>query len=334
VSPPSGRALVSGGAGFIGSHLVDALLDAGWAVRVVDDFSSGREENLVDADGRFELVRADFTDPGVAAQVVDGIDVVFHQGAVPSVPRSVAEPVRTNRANVDGTLLLLTAARDAGVRRFVYASSSSAYGETPVLPKVETMPADPRSPYALQKYAGEVYCRLFRELYGLETVALRYFNVFGPRQDPHSTYAAVVPRFATACLQHQAATIHGDGEQTRDFVHAEDLARGVLSALDAPEADVAGEVFQIGTSVETTVNQLAEAVERAVGRPLAVERRAGRAGDVRRNVSRIDKARARLRFEPRVALEDGLRVTASWYARALVDPILSTIEPHIQSGSE
>ncbi|MEN8184369.1 MAG: SDR family NAD(P)-dependent oxidoreductase, partial [Myxococcota bacterium] len=194
----SRRALVTGGAGFIGSHLCDGLLTAGFEVRVLDDFSSGRPENLAAAGDRVELLRGDLTDAETVARAVEGVEVVFHEGAVPSVPRSVEEPVRTNLVNLTGTLLVLESARRAGVRRVVYAASSSAYGDAPELPKREDMPAQPLSPYALQKHAGEVYCRLYHELYGLETVALRYFNVFGPRQDPRSEYAAVIPLFVGA----------------------------------------------------------------------------------------------------------------------------------------
>ena len=301
------RALVTGGAGFIGSHLVDALLDAGLRVRVVDDFSSGREENLADARGRFELLRGDFTDPEVAARAVEGVELVFHQGAVPSVPRSVAEPVRTNRVNVDGTLAVLEAARRAGVRRLVYAASSSAYGDTEVLPKVETLPADPRSPYALQKHVGEVYCRLYHELYGLETVALRYFNVFGPRQDPRSTYAAVIPRFATACLRGEPPRIHGDGEQSRDFTYVADTVRANLLAADAPGA--VGRVINVAGGRRIAMNRLLAEIQEIVGSELEPIHEPARPGDVRHSLADLSRARDLLGFEPAVPLAEGLRRT-------------------------
>ena len=300
-------ALVTGGAGFIGSHLVDALLDQGFRVRVIDDFSSGREENLADARGRFELLRGDFTDPEIAARAVEGVELVFHQGAVPSVPRSVAEPVRTNRVNVDGTLAVLEAARRAGVRRLVYAASSSAYGDTEVLPKVETLPADPRSPYALQKHVGEVYCRLYHELYGLETVALRYFNVFGPRQDPRSTYAAVVPRFASACLRGEPPRIHGDGEQSRDFTYVADTVRANLMAADAPGA--AGRVINVAGGRRVTMNRLLAEIQEIVGSELEPIHEPARPGDVRHSLADLSRARDLLGFEPAVPLAEGLRRT-------------------------
>jgi UDP-glucose 4-epimerase len=301
------RALVTGGAGFIGSHLVDALVAADWRVRVVDDFSSGREENLAAARGGFELLRGDFTDPEIAARAVVGAEVVFHQGAVPSVPRSVAEPLRTNHVNVDGTLGMLEAARRAGVRRLVYAASSSAYGDTDVLPKVETLPPDPRSPYALQKHVGEVYCRLYHELYGLETVALRYFNVFGPRQDPCSTYAAVIPRFATACLRGEPARIHGDGEQSRDFTYVADTVRANLLAADAPRA--AGQVINVAGGQRISVNGLLAAIQEIVGSHVEPIHEPGRPGDVRHSLADLGRARDLLGFEPAVPLADGLRRT-------------------------
>ena len=301
------RALVTGGAGFIGGHLVEALLESGFSVRVLDDFSSGREENLAAVRGRIELLRGDLADPAVAARGVAGVEVVFHQGAVPSVPRSVAEPLRTNRANLDGTLGILEAARGAGVRRVVYAASSSAYGDTEVLPKVETMPANPRSPYALQKYAGEVYCRLYHELFGLETVALRYFNVFGPRQDPKSTYAAVIPRFATACLRGEPPHVHGDGEQSRDFTYVADAVRANLLAADAPGA--AGQVINVAGGRRISLNQLLAAIQAIVGSDVEPIHDPPRPGDVRHSLADLGRARALLGYEPRVSVEDGLRRT-------------------------
>ncbi len=300
-------ALVTGGAGFIGSHLVDRLLLEGWSVRVIDDFSSGRVENLADARARVELVQGDLCDQETLAQVTEGIDVVFHQGAVPSVPRSVEEPLRTNHVNVTGTLLVLEQARRAGVRRVVYAASSSAYGDAPELPKVESMPPRPRSPYALQKYAGEVYCRLYHELYGLETVALRYFNVFGPRQDPASEYAAVVPRFVEACLAGRAACVYGDGEQTRDFTFVEDAVRANLLAAQAPKAP--GQVVNVAGGKRVSLNQLLGEIQDLTGTGLEPVHQAPRPGDVRDSLADLRRAREALGFEPSVSLREGLRRT-------------------------
>ena len=308
------RALVTGGAGFIGGHLSERLVALGWIVRVLDDFSSGRDENLRAIADRVELIRGDLRDAETVAKAVNGVEVVFHQAAVPSVPRSVAEPVRTNSVNVDGTLLVLDSARRAGVRRVVYAASSSAYGDTPTLPKVETMPARPRSPYALQKYAGEVYCQLFTELYGLETVALRYFNVYGPRQDPKSEYAAVIPRFITACLSGVAPRVHGDGEQTRDFTCVVDAVRANLLAADAPRA--VGSVCNVAAGARTSLNQLVAEIRRQTGARVLPIHEAARAGDVRDSLASLERSRELLGYEPTIGLEDGLRLTISHFEQA------------------
>jgi len=300
-------ALVTGGAGFIGSHLTDGLLAAGFRVRVLDDFSSGRESNLVHALGDIELIRGDLADPATAARACAGADVVFHEGAIPSVPRSVAEPVATNRANIDGTLNVLECARQAGVRRVVFAASSSAYGDTEELPKIETMPPNPRSPYALQKYAGEVYCGLYHELYGLETAVLRYFNVFGPRQDPKSEYAAVVPRFATACLRGEPARIHGDGEQSRDFTFVADTVRANLLAADAPTA--VGHVINVAGGRRISLNELLVALQQITDSKVPAIHGPSRVGDVRHSLADVGRARTLLGFAPQVSLADGLRHT-------------------------
>jgi nucleoside-diphosphate-sugar epimerase len=297
-------ALVTGGAGFIGSHLCDALLAEGWQVRVLDDFSSGREENLAASRDSLELLRGDLRDPDTLARALGGVDTVFHQGAVPSVPRSVAEPLHTQDVNATGTLRLLEAARQGGVRRVVYAASSSAYGDTPQLPKVETMPADPRSPYALQKWTGETYCRLYTELYGLETVALRYFNVYGPRQNPESQYAAVVPRFAVACLRGEPAVIYGDGGQTRDFTFVADAVRANLLAADAEKA--AGAVVNVAGGRRVSLNELLAALAELCGGAPAPRHEPARAGDVRDSLADLGRARALLGYEPAVPLREGL----------------------------
>jgi nucleoside-diphosphate-sugar epimerase len=303
----SRSALVTGGAGFIGSHLADGLLAAGWRVSLLDDFSSGRETNVAHLLGHVELLRGDLRDAGLLARVLPGVEVVFHQGAVPSVPRSVAEPERTNDVNVTGTLRVLEASRTAGVRRVVFAASSSVYGDTPVLPKVETMPPCPLSPYALQKYAGERYCQLFHRLYGLETVALRYFNVYGPRQDPNSEYAAVIPRFARACLAGEAPLVFGDGEQTRDFTFVGDAVAANLLAADAPRA--AGEVMNVAGGRRVSLNQLLREIRDLTHAQVEARYQPARPGDVRDSLADLSRARELLGFEPQVDLRTGLART-------------------------
>jgi nucleoside-diphosphate-sugar epimerase len=301
------RALVTGGAGFIGSHLVDHLLADGHEVRVLDDFSSGRESNLKDAKPKIELIRGSICEGEALARATAGCDIVFHEAAVPSVPRSVAEPVRTNAANVDGTLLVLETARQMGVRRVVFAASSSAYGNMETLPKVESMPATPLSPYALQKYAGEVYCRLYHELYGLETVALRYFNVFGPRQNPESEYAAVIPRFIRACLRGEPPRIYGDGEQTRDFTFVSDAVEANILASRAPHA--AGSMINVAGGRRTSLNQLFAAIRAQTGAKVEAIHEEARVGDVRHSLASLDRARELLGYAPAVELKLGLALT-------------------------
>ncbi len=305
----SRRALVTGGAGFIGSHLVDRLLAEGWDVRVLDDFSSGREENLAGARSRIELLKGDIRDPELVARAVEDVEVVFHEAAVPSVPRSLAEPVRTHDVNVNGTLNLLENARQAKVRRVVYAASSSAYGNTPTLPKVETMPPTPMSPYALQKLVGEIYCRLYADLYGLETVALRYFNIYGPRQNPDSEYAAVIPRFVRACLQGESPHIYGDGEQTRDFTFVGDAVHANLLAADAPRAS--GHVVNVGGGARTSLNELLAAIRDLTGARVEGVYEPARAGDVRDSLASGDRARELLGYAPRTSLRDGLETVVA-----------------------
>jgi UDP-glucose 4-epimerase len=302
--------LVTGGAGFIGSHLVDGLLAAGFRVRLLDDFSSGREENVAHLNGSAELLRGDLRDRALLARALAGVEVVFHQAAVPSVPRSVAEPERTNDVNVTGTLGLLEASRAAGVRRVVFASSSSAYGDTEVLPKVETLPPCPLSPYALQKYAGERYCQLYHRLYGLETVALRYFNVYGPRQNPKSEYAAVIPRFATACLAGEAPVVFGDGEQTRDFTFVADAVAANLLAADAPRA--AGEVVNVAGGRRVSLNALLGELQELTGARIPARHEPARRGDVRDSLADLGRARELLGYAPRVDLRTGLARTVSF----------------------
>ena len=302
--------LVTGGAGFIGSHLSEELLRRGEAVRVVDSLITGKRENLAHLP-QVEFIEGDLAEPGVAARVMSGVDYVLHQAAIPSVPRSVEDPVTSNRANVDATLNVLVAARDAKVKRVVYAGSSSAYGNAAVLPKVETMAPAPLSPYALQKLVAEQYCQMFTHLYGLETVTTRYFNVFGPRQDPSSPYSGVISLFISALCQGRAPTIHGDGGQTRDFTYIANVVDGVLRACQAPAAS--GETINVATGGRISLNQLFEAVRDLVGVDVGVKHGDVRAGDVRDSQADISKARRILNYEPSVSFEEGLERTVAWY---------------------
>jgi nucleoside-diphosphate-sugar epimerase len=302
--------LVTGGAGFIGSHLVEELLRRGETVRIADDFSTGRRENLPSA-GRAEIVEGDLAEPGVAARAVAGCDYVLHQAAIPSVPRSVEDPVRTHHANVEATLQVLVAARDAKVRRLVFAGSSSVYGDTAVLPKREDMRPSPLSPYALHKLIGEQYCQLFTRLYGLETVVTRYFNVFGPRQSPGSPYSGVISLFVKAFAEGQAPHIHGDGKQTRDFTYVADVVQGVLRCCDAP--NVAGEVINVAVGGRVSLLELVRALQVIFGRDTEPTFGPTREGDVRDSQADIYKARQLLGFEPSVPFEDGLRRTVDWF---------------------
>jgi UDP-glucose 4-epimerase len=300
-------ALVTGGAGFIGSHLVEGLLERGWRVRVLDDFSTGFVENLAAVRERVELLRGDVRDAGLLARAVEDAEVVFHQAAIPSVPRSVEEPYETHDVNLNGTVRLLEAARDAGVRRVVFAASAAIYGESEVLPKLEDMPPAPASPYALQKYAGECYCAFFSRFQGLETAALRYFNVYGPRQSPSSAYASVIPLFVRACLESEMARIDGDGEQTRDFVFVGDVVRANLLAADAP--GISGTTMNVASGRSTSVNELLATIQDISGIHVPPKHSEARAGDVRHSRADIGRARRLLGFEPRTTLQEGLRDT-------------------------
>lgn len=302
--------LVTGGAGFIGSHIAAALGARDGRVRVADNLSTGYRHNL-DAVPNVEFLEGDLADPAFAARAVEGVDVVYHQAAIPSVPRSVNDPATSHRANVDASLNVLLAARDAGVRRVVYAGSSSAYGDTPLLPKREDMPPNPRSPYALQKLVAEQYCTLFTRLYGLETVTIRYFNVFGPRQDPTSAYSGVISQFAKALTEGRAPTIYGDGGQTRDFTYIDNVVDGVLRAADSPEAS--GEVINVATGGRISLLELFEAMKRLTGAAVDPVFAEGRAGDVRDSQADIAKARRLLDYEPRVSFDEGLARTIAWY---------------------
>jgi nucleoside-diphosphate-sugar epimerase len=302
--------LVTGGAGFIGSHLTEELVRRGERVRVVDSFITGKRQNLAHLQG-VDLIEGDLADLDVARRAVDGMEYVLHQAAIPSVPRSVQDPITSNRANIDASLNVLVAARDAGVRRVVYAGSSSAYGNSPTLPKVETMATAPLSPYALQKLVAEQYCQMFTQLYGLETVTIRYFNVFGPRQDPSSPYSGVISLFIRALVGGQRPTIYGDGEHTRDFTYVANVVDGVLRACEAPAAS--GEVINVATGGRISLNQLFHAVKAltgATGDPVYAE---PRPGDVRDSQADIEKARRVLGYEPIVGFAQGLEKTVAWF---------------------
>jgi nucleoside-diphosphate-sugar epimerase len=304
------RVLVTGGAGFIGGHLVDALLSQGASVRVLDNFSTGRRSNIAHNLGRIELVEGDLRDEEACARAVDRIELVYHEAAIPSVARSVEDPVSSNEVNVGGTVKLLNAARKAGVARLVYAASSSAYGETEVLPKVETMTPAPVSPYAVSKLAGEHYVTTFGRLFGIKTVSLRYFNVFGPRQDPKSHYAAVIPRFVTAILADEAPTIFGDGEQTRDFCFIENV---VSANLLAGRADVHGEVVNIACGQRVSLNQLVELINVELGVRVPPKHGPARAGDVRHSLADVAAASKLIGYVPLFDLRAGLKKTIEYY---------------------
>jgi len=302
--------VVTGGAGFIGSHLVEELARRGERVRIVDNFSTGKRANVAHVPG-VEIVEGDLADLDVARRGVAGADYVLHQAAIPSVPRSVSDPITSNRSNIDATLNVLVAARDAGVRRLVYAGSSSAYGNSATLPKREDMPAAPLSPYALQKLVGEQYGQMFTALYGLETVTIRYFNVFGPRQDPSSPYSGVISLFIRALVEGRQPTIYGDGGQTRDFTYVANVVDGVLRACDA--AGASGRVVNVATAGRVSLNELFATLCRILGVEMTPRYDAPRAGDVRDSQADIGLARSLLGYRPLVAFEDGLRRTVEWY---------------------
>jgi len=300
--------LVTGGAGFIGSHIVRRLVSDGQHVRVVDNLSTGTNSRLDDVRQSIDFLQGDLADEEVSKAAVRGIDCVLHQAAIPSVQRSINNPIGTNRANVTATLNLLESCRQANVRRFVYAASSSAYGDVEVLPKVESMPVNPLSPYALQKWVGEYYCKLYHRLYRLETISLRYFNVFGPTQDPRSEYSAVIPKFITAILAKKPITVYGDGEQSRDFTYVENIVEANLLAAEA-SAGAAGNVYNIGCGARVSLNTLIGLLEENIGVKAEVAYANPKAGDVRHSLADIAQARHVLGYEPKVMLNEGLRLT-------------------------
>ncbi len=309
--------LVTGGAGFIGSNIAEALAKRGDRVRVLDNFVTGRRENL-DAIGRVDLIEGDLRDPAVVRRAVDGVEGVFHQAALRSVPRSVDDPVSSNEVNVTGTLNLLMACREAKVRRVVYASSSSVYGDDPALPKVETLPTNPISPYAISKLGAELYCRTFARLYGLETVSLRYFNVFGPRQNPESIYSAVIPRFLDQALKHEPLEVHGDGLQSRDFTYIDNVVQGNLRAMEA--SGVSGEVFNVACNTRHTLLDIAEHIGKFLGRTLERQHVASRAGDVKHTLADITKAERLLGYRPTVDFAVGMERTCEYFVRRFGAP--------------
>jgi nucleoside-diphosphate-sugar epimerase len=308
------RYLVTGGAGFIGSHVADALLKRGDQVRILDNFSTGIRTNLATLAGA-EVLEGDVRSYHIVREAVEGIDVVLHQAALPSVPRSVRDPITTNEVNVVGTLNLLRASKDASVQRLVYASSSSVYGKDSELPKREAVQPKPISPYAVSKLAGEHYCRSFTELYGFETVTLRYFNVFGPRQSPDSEYAAVIPRFITTMLRNQRPVIFGDGSQTRDFTFVENVVQANLLACDRDR--VAGQIFNIATSSPVGLLQLVQAIGSLIDADIKPDFQPARPGDIPHSYASIAEAHHRLGYEPHVTFMDGLRVTVEHLTRVV-----------------
>ncbi len=303
--------LVTGGAGFIGSNIVARLVGEGFDVRVIDDLATGRRVNLDAVRDSVDFVEASILDDGALKGAMRGVEFVLHQAAIPSVPRSVKDPLRSHEANASGTLHVLSAARDAGVKRVVYASSSSVYGDTPTLPKVEDMRPDPLSPYAVSKLCGEYYCRVFQKVYGLDTISLRYFNVFGPRQDPGSQYAAVIPKFITAIGAGKPPLIFGDGEQTRDFTFVDNVVDANLLALKAKKTG--GEVANVACGKRTSVNELVRMLCEIIGKRVAPVYGRARAGDVKHSLAGIGRAEKILGYRPRYDMEYGLRRTCEWF---------------------
>ncbi len=303
--------LVTGGAGFIGSSICRKLVSQGCFVRVVDNLLTGKKSNLADIIDKIEFIEADMGDSQVAQAAAKGIDVVLHQGALPSVPLSIDDPASTHKHCVDATFTLLLAARDAGVKRFVYAASSSAYGDAPTSPKVETMPTRPLSPYAVGKLVGEYYCSVFSGVFGLETVALRYFNVFGPHQDPKSQYAAAIPAFVTHILKDEPPTIYGDGEQSRDFTYIDNVVNANLLAARAKKTN--GEVINIACGQAVTINQIIAMINELLGRNVKPIYTDSRAGDVKHSLADITAAQNLIGFRPKVSFSEGLQLAIDWY---------------------
>jgi len=309
------KVLVTGGAGFIGSNLTEVLLKQGHSVRVLDNFSTGKKENLIFNKNfpSLEVMEGNICDLALCGEAIRDREYVFHQAALPSVQRSVEDPLTSNEVNVEGTLNILLSAREGGVKRVIYASSSSVYGESPTLPKVEEMPSNPLSPYALQKYIGEHYCRLFFQLYGLQTVSLRYFNIFGPKQDPNSLYSAVIPKFIDALLKNRPPVVFGDGEQSRDFTYIDNVVQANLLAMSAKETH--GEAMNIACGKQTSLNQLLTILQNVLGSTVSPVYQEPRVGDVKHSLADISKGKQFLNYVPGVDIEVGLKKTVEYFKR-------------------
>ena len=309
--------LITGGAGFIGSNIAIEILRRGDQVRILDNFATGRKQNIAAVTGNFELVEGDIRDFWTVAEAMQGVDYVLHQAALPSVVRSVKNPLTSNTVNIDGTLKVLEAARQAGVKRVVFACSSSVYGESPTLPKVETMKTDPLSPYAVSKLAGEEYCKVYHRLYGLETVALRYFNIFGPRQDPDSQYSAVIPRFIKAVLMGQQPVIYGDGEQSRDFTYIGNAVSANLIACT--DVNAVGKAYNIACGQRFTLNQTLAYVQDILGKRVTTKFVDPRPGDIRHSLADIEAAKRDLGYTVDFDFKTGLRETVAWFSKVFAD---------------
>jgi len=311
----TGIALVTGGAGFIGSHIASALASAGARLRIIDDLSTGYRENLEEIKGEVDFVHASLADEKSLRKALEGVELVFHEAAIPSVPRSIENPRQTHIASVESTFSLLLASREKKVRRIVYAASSSAYGDQPTLPKVENMLPAPLSPYAVAKLVGEHYCQVFTRVYGLETISLRYFNVFGPRQDPSSQYSGVISRFISALLGGERPVVYGDGEQSRDFTYIDNVVDANLKAAESARG--IGEVINVANGERITLNQLLEELKALTGKSdVIADYREPRAGDVKHSLADISRARSLLGFEPHVDLRTGLQLTIDWWSKS------------------
>ncbi|MHC4114344.1 MAG: SDR family oxidoreductase [Planctomycetota bacterium] len=308
--------LVTGGAGFIGSNICKKLVSQGLFVRVVDNLLTGKKNNLADILDKIEFIEADMGDESVAHSAMKDIDVVLHQGALPSVPKSIDDPAATHKHCLEATFTLLLAARDASVKRFVYAASSSAYGDTPTLPKIETTPPNPLSPYAVAKLAGEYYCSVFYQVFGLETISLRYFNVFGPQQDPTSQYAAAIPAFVTAILKDQPPTIFGDGEQTRDFTYIDNVVDANLLAARAKH--IKGQVLNIACGQAVTVNEIIDVINQLTGKNIKPIYTDPRAGDIKHSLADITRAGKLIGYKPTIQFKEGLQLAIEWYRHNLL----------------
>ncbi|UCC39926.1 MAG: SDR family oxidoreductase [Candidatus Aminicenantes bacterium] len=303
--------LVTGGAGFIGSHVAEELVRRGHKVTVLDNFFTGKRENIAPFMDKIELIEGDIRDMDICRQSLEDVDFVLHQAALPSVPRSIEDPVLASEINIQGTLNLLVASRDAGIKKFVFASSTSVYGDDPSLPKEEGREGKPLSPYAVSKIAGEMYCQVFSRIYGLSTVCLRYFNVFGPRQDPFSQYAAVIPNFITKTLKGESSTIFGDGEQSRDFTYVSNVVEANFLAAEAQ--NVTGEIFNIACGEKTSVNSLAKKINELLGKDISPVHDEPRPGDILHSLADISKAKKMLKYDPLVSIDEGLEKTIRWF---------------------